>query len=249
MTQISIVVATFNSSENIESCLASIIAQDGAEKIEVVVVDGMSTDATIGVVRKFCDLFSNIKFISERDGGIYDAWNKGVRMSTGKWICFLGSDDVLLPNAVKELIAASVRGEETECNLVSFCVELMKDGKLVKRIGKEYRQREFLRYCSIAHVGALHSRTLILDAGGFDERYRVCGDYDLLLRSSDSIKAYFRPVAIAQMSLGGISNNSNLVIWETLRAKLRSTNRSRVLIFIEAAIAAGKFFVRRALAH
>src|SRR6185437_9311214 len=97
---VSIVIATFNVANLIENCLLSIFSQTHRD-LEIVVVDGGSTDGTIDILGKFGD---RLKWTSERDYGLNDAQWKGVRRASAEWILFLGADDVLAsPKALENL--------------------------------------------------------------------------------------------------------------------------------------------------
>ncbi len=90
MTKVTIITVCYNAIEGIEKTIQSVIGQS-YPCIEYIVVDGASTDGTVDVVRKYAD---NIDyFVSEPDGGIYDAMNKGIRAATGEWINFLNAGD------------------------------------------------------------------------------------------------------------------------------------------------------------
>lgn len=91
---VSIIIATYNASALLPACFASIKALEN-DKIEVVLVDGGSTDDTVELIQSFD--YPLKKWISEPDKGIYDAFNKGILLATGRWIHFLGSDDLVLP--------------------------------------------------------------------------------------------------------------------------------------------------------
>ena len=95
--KISIIIATYNASKTLKTCLDSIVPQLCTEA-ELIIVDGASKDNTNDIIKSFGDNVS--VHISEPDKGIYDAWNKGVALSHGEWVMFIGADDILLSNAV-----------------------------------------------------------------------------------------------------------------------------------------------------
>src|SRR5262245_27825300 len=103
MPKLSIIVPTFNSVNRIERCLDSIACQSFND-FEVVIQDGASSDGTVEQVRKFTESHSSldIRAVSERDTGPYDAMNRGMRRARGEWIYFLGSDDELRDSGVLE---------------------------------------------------------------------------------------------------------------------------------------------------
>ena len=100
---ISIIIATYNAEKTLKRCLNSIVSQK-KDQLELLIIDGCSTDRTMDIVREFAESIDVI--VSEVDKGIYDAWNKGIRLATGEWIMFLGADDYLTkPFDLDELLA------------------------------------------------------------------------------------------------------------------------------------------------
>ena len=91
--KISIITATFNRGHFIESCILSILRQN-VKNIEIIIIDGLSTDSTYEKIAPLLEKNNNIKFFSEKDMGIYDALNKGVEKASGDIIGFLHSDDI-----------------------------------------------------------------------------------------------------------------------------------------------------------
>jgi glycosyltransferase involved in cell wall biosynthesis len=87
----------FNAQDCIADCLESVLYQD-YPNMEHIIFDGGSTDSTVSLLRKYVDRID--VWISESDSGIYDAWNKGLKLARGEWIAFLGADDKYLPGAV-----------------------------------------------------------------------------------------------------------------------------------------------------
>lgn len=98
---VSVVTPSFEQSEFLEDNLQSVMNQSGAE-IEHVVVDGGSTDGTVELLEAYEDRY-DLQWVSEPDDGQSDAINKGIEMATGDWICWVNSDDYLLPGAIETL--------------------------------------------------------------------------------------------------------------------------------------------------
>ena len=104
--KISIITASLNSQETIKSCMMSVLEQTYPH-IEYLIIDGQSTDGTLGIVKECQGQFpnANIKVISEPDKGIYDALNKGIACATGDVLGFVHSDDFLANSKIMETIA------------------------------------------------------------------------------------------------------------------------------------------------
>ena len=102
--KISIVTVSYNSGKTIEDTIKSILAQK-YDNYEHIIVDGASKDNTIDIIKKYEKKYKGkLKYISEKDKGLYDAMNKGIKMATGDVIGLLNSDDVYASNNVLSLI-------------------------------------------------------------------------------------------------------------------------------------------------
>ena len=98
---ISIITVVLNNSSHLQKTLNSIFNQK-YQNYELIVIDGKSTDGTVDIIKKNKKKID--KWISEKDKGIYDAFNKGMNLAKGDYIGFVNSDDILLPNALKYLV-------------------------------------------------------------------------------------------------------------------------------------------------
>ena len=98
---ISIITVCYNSEKTLASTIESIINQTYTN-IELIIIDGKSTDGTYQIINKYKKKIS--KIVSENDAGIYDAFNKGLKLYTGELVGFVNSDDILMPDALKILV-------------------------------------------------------------------------------------------------------------------------------------------------
>lgn len=105
---ISIIIVTYNAAKTLQACLDSIYRQT-YPAIQIVVIDGKSTDGTVNIIQQNADRIGY--WVSEKDEGIYDAINKGLKHITGKWVYFLGADDELLDDF--SLMGAELEDENT----------------------------------------------------------------------------------------------------------------------------------------
>jgi glycosyltransferase involved in cell wall biosynthesis len=186
---ISIIVATKNVADCIESCINSIIEQT-YKSYEVMVQDALSTDRTLAILGSYDPRV--VKVASEADNGIYDAWNRALRRTAGEWIMFLGADDRLahaevLSNRIKMLAPCS-----GNVDLVCGRIALMRrDGTVQKQTGAGWNWRNMRRYQTVSHIGLMHHRRLFDTFGRFSTRYRISGDYEFLLRLGPGINSLF----------------------------------------------------------
>ena len=196
------------------------IINQSSHDFEYVVVDGGSTDATLDLVKEFerSKKFKGIfKYISEADQGIYDAINKGIKLSTGSYIGLLNSDDWYEENVI-EVISKNI-SIESDVDIFYGYIRLVKDGR-------EYMVRRNNYDFIMEGIGLIQHPTCFIrkrayeDVGSYDISYRVCADQDMMLRMYKSNKTY-KPVdcVITNFSMGGISYSYDSSL-EVLRFKL-----------------------------
>lgn len=236
---VSVITSVYNGVEGIERTIRSVLAQN-YPGVEYIVVDGGSSDGTVDVLKRYNDSIDY--WVSARDKGIYDAWNKGVQLATGEWIAFLGTGDIYLPGAIARYV--DFWKEHPSCRYISSRVNLVRSGERVRTIGQAWSWPAFVRYMTVAHVGSLHHRELYEHYGLYDLTYRITGDYELLLRPGKALQAGYIPEATAEMELGGASNGSTKVFDETFRAKVQTGKRNAMLARVEDIIARFKFYIR-----
>ena len=205
MKIISIIIATYNADKTLKRCLDSIVPQLTNE-CELILVDGGSKDNTNEIIDSYGDKIA--VHISEPDKGIYDAWNKGARLSSGKWVGFIGADDVLLPNAVNSYLQVikSTRDIDSYDYICAHNEYADKDGNILQVIGAPAEWSKMRRGMVAAHVASLHNKYNLFETiGGYDLQFHICADYDLLLRKRDKLKSLFIDTTIARMQTGGMS--------------------------------------------
>jgi len=206
--KISIITSVLNSEDTVRKLIDSISRQTSND-YEFIVVDGLSEDNTLKVLDEYEGICSCI--ISEKDGGIYDAWNKGIRCSRGDWIAFVGADDVLHDNYIENSIDF-LSTLPDDINLVTSMVNCIdKDYKFVKMFGAPFVYNEFKKKFGIAQVGALYKRSIFAEYGCFDCSFKIVGDYDYLLRVGKNISPAHNPIANVDMRNDGVSSYKNII--------------------------------------
>ncbi|MBD2751867.1 glycosyltransferase family 2 protein [Spirosoma validum] len=220
--KVSIITAVYNAEKYINGCITSVLGQN-YENFEYIIIDGGSTDNTISIIEQYKDKLSY--WISEPDRGIYDAWNKGLAASKGEWIAFLGSDDLLYPDAIQTYVNHIIQHpKQHELEFVSSRIELVKQDLTSIRIVGEAWDWERFKYKMITwHVGCFHAKHLFTKYGYFDPAYKVSGDYELLLRPTDKLVASFVDRTTVKMRMGGVSDIKLIEAHdETFRAKIKN---------------------------
>jgi len=244
---VTVVTAVFNGAQTLERTIQSVLAQS-YKNVEFIVIDGGSVDSTVDILRQYDQAIDY--WVSEPDSGIYDAWNKGVRLASGDWIAFLGADDLYRENALETLVNRTRTDPDGALEYVSGKALFVVPELGVERvIGSPWSWGLFQKYMTVAHVGSLHHRKFFEKYGLFDTRYRICGDYELLLRAGDALRAGFVDAVTVTMRGGGISNRSFRVFEESRRAKQLSGKRAPLVALLEKYIAIGKFLGRNAWYH
>lgn len=201
---ITIITATFNAATHLPATIKS-IRELVYDNVEWIIIDGGSTDGTVDLIRRNADVVG--RWISEPDHGIYDAWNKGISLARGDWIAFLGAGDAYLPHALGEYVDIINRNIGAQVELVTSKVRFVAaDGAVLRVWGSAFEWPIFRKHMNIAHVGALHHRSLFEKYGLFDTHYVSSADYEFLMRCGAATKAVYLDAITADMLTGGISN-------------------------------------------
>ena len=207
----SILIATYNAAQTLQSCLDSLFAQEGAD-FEVLVADGASRDATGEILERHDDAIA--WWTSRPDDGPYDAWNSMLPHARGEWVMFLGADDRLAaPDTLARLtrVCRALPDRSPRLDYVYGETEFVTGGAVIERFGqhplKDARQPVEADF-AFSHTGLLHHRDLFATFGGFSTRYSIAGDAHFMLRSlRDARTRFYRAdMVVARMAAGGLSS-------------------------------------------
>lgn len=184
---ISVLTVVRNGAASIGACLES-VASRACERIEHVVVDGASTDGTLDLLRKYEG--PRLRWLSEPDGGVYEAMNKAVGLARGAWLLFLGADDLLLADA-REL---GPRLEDART--------IYYGDAFFPRLGRRYDgpfDAAKLARRNICHQAVLYPRAVFAKYR-FDLRYRYQADWELNMRlfADRQFRFEYVPVVVAR---------------------------------------------------
>ena len=206
--KVSVIVAVLNSSKTIEQCLQSVISQNYPD-YELIVIDGESTDGTLEIINSFSEQIHS--FSSQKDTGVYEAFNRGISKSTGDWICFLGADDFFWSSHVLNDLVSNTNKLPSNTLVAYGKVALLDEEDQTECLAGEpwsIASKKFREGMSIPHVGLLHKRSLFELHGNFNESFKIAGDYELLLRELISGEAFFvEDIIVAGHRTGGLSTN------------------------------------------
>jgi glycosyltransferase involved in cell wall biosynthesis len=180
------------------------VSNQNYSPIELIVIDGESIDHSLKIISEYS---SKIQFcVSEKDTGIYNAMNKGVKLSTGKWLMFLNSGDILNGSDAIDLFVKNKFDEElVYCDVLSN----VDDGIISYPDNLTFNY--FFRY-SLNHQSTFFRRQLFDKYGMYNEKYKIVSDWEFFLRiiflKNISVKHFSYPVVVFDFN-NGISTNSN----------------------------------------
>ena len=205
---VSIITVCYNSEKTIRKTLESVLAQTYPH-IEYLIVDGKSTDKTMEIVGEYAEKFAQKGYIyrtvSEKDKGIYDAMNKGIRMSTGELVGIINSDDWYEPIAVETAVNTY---KEEPYDLFYADINLIRgDGSII------VKHSRLDKYPSSRHWN--HPTTFITKKTYEEQGGYLCktiyDDFDLILRLRRAgKKVAIRNVVLVNFCTGGVSNEKNV---------------------------------------
>ena len=208
MPELSIVTINFNNATGLAKTFESLHGRL-SDCVEIVVIDGYSSDGSRSVIESHSRVLNITRMISEPDSGIYDAMNKGLNLSSGDYVAFLNSGDVLLDFDVDSFLAF-IRASKVE-GYYSNIVFLDDSGKVIRKwlVGSVSKLKIYLGWIPPHPMFAIKRDTLI-NLGGFDTKFRIAADYDLILRCfmSPDFRAVKSTNCIVGMENGGVSNGS-----------------------------------------
>lgn len=198
---ISIITATYNAENFLESSIQSIVNQT-YQNFEYIIIDGGSTDRTVQIIEDHKTVISH--WMSEPDNGIYDAWNKGLNKAEGEWIVFLGADDQLLPDSLETYVNFITSNQPGQFDYISSRVRRIRpDTSIEGIVGKPWKWKEFKFRMTTAHPGSFHSSRLFAKTGTYNTEYKIVADYEILLRFGKDLKAGYIDKITVNMSTGG----------------------------------------------
>lgn len=200
--KISIITATYNAADTLEQTIVSVINQTYSNK-EYIIIDGGSTDGTIDIIKKYEDKISY--WVSESDKGIYEAFNKGVRVATGDYIEFIGADDCFCDCDVISRVAEKI---EDTVDILSCCQYAVEEHTGYQKEYTNFLARNRATYSGgmVPH-GSMFVKKEILEKYPFDESYKIAGDYKFFLLAyyDTSIKIKYTDIFVLFFSANGAS--------------------------------------------
>ena len=207
--KITIITVAYNSARTIGDTLRSVSSQTYPD-LEHLIIDGASKDDTLNVVKQHAQRVARV--VSEPDRGIYDAMNKGLALASGEYVGYLNADDVY---ASKEAIAQVAEAlNNNPVDLIYGNIQHVRENDL-GTVVRDWKAGVFtpagLRTGWMPpHPGTFIRRNVMQEMGGFDTRYRIAGDYDLMLRCllRSDVRISYLPKLLTKQRTGGASTRS-----------------------------------------
>jgi glycosyltransferase involved in cell wall biosynthesis len=193
---VSIITPSFNQSTFLAAAIDSVLGQEYPQ-IEYLVVDGGSTDDSLGVLRSYG---ARVRWLSEPDGGQADAINKGVALTRGELVAWLNADDVYAPGAIARMVAAAQ--SRPRAALVYGQAEFIdRAGRVLGPCPQvqPFNLDRLIHYLDfIVQPATLFRRDAFLAVGGLDAGLHYCLDYDLWIKLSLCYPVVYLPAVLAQ---------------------------------------------------
>ena len=166
----SIVTISFNSVKSIEKTILSVLSQSYSN-FEYIIIDGGSSDGTLDIIKKYSN---KLRYISESDKGIYDAFNKGIVVSKGEYICFINTGDYYNLNYLEKIAIELKNFEVISSNIILI-------GNSYKVLKPTYPHCNFGRQ-PFLHPSLVVKRDLFKTIGNFNIQFKVFGDFEWMIR-------------------------------------------------------------------
>ena len=230
--KISIITATFNSASTVKDTFKSVLRQD-YKNIEYIVVDGLSKDNTVEIIKEYEPKFNGrMRWVSEKDKGLYDAMNKGIAMATGDVVGILNSDDFYTSDDALAVIADTMK--DNSIDAVYGDIHFVNDNdlnKCVRYYSSAIFKRSLMRIGLMpAHPSFYCKREVYTKYGPFNTGYKIGADFESLLRYIyvNRINTRYIKKDFVTMRTGGASTDGFGSRWQIMKDHLKAMKANGV---------------------
>ena len=229
--KVSIITISFNSASSIRATLESVKTQT-YKNTQHIIIDGGSSDSTLEICYDYPHLS---KIISEKDFGVYHAFNKGLKIATGEIIGFLNSDDIFYnKNSLEKIVEGF--DENTDAVFGNLKFYNNKNRVIRKWKSSPYKKGSFKKAWMPAHPTFYCRKKVYEKYGDYNESFKIAGDFELMLRFMEcyEINTKFINHNLIKMKTGGISNSGLISKIKILKEEFKAfqINNLRVNRFI-----------------
>jgi len=247
--KVSIITVCIDSLGTIEQTIQSVLSQ-GYNDIEYIVVDGGSSDGTLDILTKYQSRISTC--ISEPDNGVYDAMNKGIRLSTGDIIATLNSDDVYADQTIVSQMVEFMQSNGLDAGYGDIVYIDQNSNNHVRRFWKAgvYKRGAFSHGWVMPHPTFFCRKQVFERFGYFNDKLQIAADFELMLRFIEKhrINVGYLPKVIVKMRTGGKANVLRGIIrgnWEIVRSfRLNNLRLSPWFFILKPATKISQLFTR-----
>jgi glycosyltransferase involved in cell wall biosynthesis len=231
--KISIITVCFNARQTIAETIDSVCHQS-YPNTEYILIDGISSDGTVEVIKNHPQFAQITRLISESDKGIYDAMNKGISLASGDVIGLLNADDVYVDNTILDQVAKVFEDESIDACFADLVYVKQFDSSKIIRYWKscKYKPGLFEKGWMPAHPTFFVRRKIYEKFGLFDLTFKYQADFELTMRylAIHQIHTCYIPKIWVKMRLGGISNNNLLGVIKANLEAYRACKKSQLKI-------------------
>lgn len=232
---ISVITINLNNKNGLIKTIKSIKSQKFVN-LENIIIDGNSLDGSLDIINKYK---KDIKYLIENDSGIYDAMNKGIKLSKFPYILFLNSGDKFIHDKVLSSYSSELK--KVDYDLIFSNLYVLKDNRIIRKYNSSNFSLNNLKYGIMpAHPTCLIRKDLFHKIGNFDEKFLIAADYDWFARllKNYNPKLKFLDEFTVHMESGGISNKNllskiklNLEILQSCKKNYINTNILNIFLF------------------
>lgn len=226
--KISIVTVVYNCVNTIQGCIESVLNQD-YDNVEYIIIDGGSKDGTVDVIKQYESRIA--RFVSEKDKGIYDAMNKGVKLATGDVLGILNADDFFYStDTLSKIAQAFIKNPELDATIADIVFVNEENTRVLRHYNaKKWRPTKFAWGFMPPHPSFFCKRHLFETLGYYKTDYKIAADYELLIRFLyvNKIKYRYLHMITTRMRMGGVSTknlNSILTLNKEIKRACEENN-------------------------
>ena len=231
---VTVVTVVFNGAKHLEKTILSVLNQT-YENVEYIIIDGGSADGTLDIIREYNHAIDY--WISEKDAGIYDAMNKGIRLASGEWINFMNSGDLFYAATTLEEIVLHFR---KNYSIVYGDVQAFSKRHHFNemKISRPVAAKNLIMKLPICHQATFVTLKAFKEVGLYDTKYKICGDHDWLIKAlMAGHQAKYVHQCIALNNRDGVSSMSIFKLQrERLTLALLNFNDLKPMIYLMALI-------------
>ena len=221
-----IIIPTFNSEKTLSASIETVIAQE-YKNWQIWIIDGESIDSTVKIALDYSTKDNRIHFISEKDSGVYDAMNKGLKLVEKDWIYFLGSDDTLYDTEVLTNIRREIL--KSDCDVLYGNIISEKNGKY-----GNLATSDTLLINNISHQAMFFKKNVFTKLGLYNLEWKTHADWEFNIRlfEDPTLQTKYVNTTIANYAAGGLSSSHEVkflqeVLWPKREIFLKSQSYSK----------------------